>query len=150
MGAGSPGITRRHFCALAAGCACGASQAPAVGGSPVDVGTFADFKKDMISETFVQHDFFVVRNKGRMFAMIATCPHRGGILLVDAQNSKRIVCSNHNAVFTAEGLPTEGPVREGLARLGISVNDKGRIIVDPNRLFPEAEWGDKASSIAVK
>lgn len=148
-GAEPSSITRRKFCALATGCVCGASHALALGDKPVDAGALADFTKDQISEKIVQQDVFIIRNKGRLFAVTAVCPHKNGYLLVDPKNPKRIICSNHNAVFDAEGVPLSGPVHEGLLRFGVSVNDQRRVIVDPNQQFPQSRWGEKASYVAI-
>jgi len=64
--------------------------------------------------------------------------------------SSRIICSSHDAKFTAEGLPRGGTVRRALVRYGISVNDRGRVLVDTSREFQQAQWEDKSSYLAVR
>lgn len=146
-------LSRRNFVALASGCllcSAGARRASAATDKPIDIGEIKDWPKDEISEKFVQHDFFVIRYGGRLFAATAICPHKANYLLLDPQNPDRIVCSGHDSTFTPEGIPTGGPARSALVRYGISVNDKGRVIVDMSREFPKVQWEDKASYIAVK
>jgi nitrite reductase/ring-hydroxylating ferredoxin subunit len=150
----SPLMRRRRFCALASGCllgaACGAQRALALGDKPVDIGPIGTYTKDQVSEKFVEHDILVVRHKGRLFAVIAICPHQGNPLFADPHNPTQIVCLTHTAVFTAEGQPLRGPVRKGLPHLGISRNQAGHAIVDPSLQFPPGQWTDKAGYIALR
>lgn len=145
--------SRRDFVALASGCllcGLGARRAFAATDKPIDIGEAKDWPKDEISEKFVQFDIFIVRYQGKLFASTAICPHKGNYLLLDPQNPDRIVCSGHDSTFTPEGIPTGGPARRGLVRYGISVNAEGRVIVDTSREFPQAQWEDKGSYVAVK
>ena len=146
-------LDRRRFLALASGCLLGSSAGTPVARAstdrPIDVGPITDYKKDEISEKFIQHDIFVIRHRGKLFASAAVCPHKGNCLMLDARNSSRIICSGHSANFTPEGIPQGGPVRRALVRFGISVNDKGRVMVDPSRTFQPAQWEDKSSYLPV-
>lgn len=144
---------RRGFVSLASGCLlCGLGIPAARAGTdrPIDVGTLKDYTRDEISEKFIQSDIFVIRHKGRLFAATAICPHRAGYLLRDPQKPTRIICASHEWTFDAEGALTRGSGNRGLDRFAISVNDKGRIIVDTSREFHQEQWGDKASFIAIK
>jgi nitrite reductase/ring-hydroxylating ferredoxin subunit len=135
-------------CALA--CATTAPRALAAWGDPIPVGTLEDYTKDEISEKHIQHNFFVTRHEGRLFATIATCPHQENYLLRNTKDPKRITCSGHDAVFDPAGRPISGPVRQGLVRFGIAVDDNGIVHVDPNKQFPEAKWDEVGSFIPVK
>ena len=135
-------------CALA--CATTAPRVLAAWGDPIPVGALKDYTKDEISEKYIQHNFFVTRHEGRLFATIATCPHKENYLLRNTKNPKRITCSGHNAVFDPAGKPISGPVRQGLLRFGIAVDDKGIVRVDPNKQFPEAKWDEAGSHIRLK
>lgn len=143
---------RRRFLGLASACCLGlgaSTRALAGAFKPIDIGTLADFPDEGICEKHVSHNFFVVRRGGRLFAVIATCPHKGNFLLRDPQDATRIICSGHDSVFDPEGRPLNGPVRQGLARFAISMDADGRILVDPGRPFPQARWDDRASFIPL-
>jgi nitrite reductase/ring-hydroxylating ferredoxin subunit len=152
--AGAPRHPRRHFLVLASGCllcgAVGRSPVRAATDRPIDVGTIADYPRDVISEKFIQHDVFVIRHRGRLFACTAICPHKANYLLLDPQDPGRIICSGHESKFTPEGRPTSGPARRALVRYGITVNPAGRVLVDTAREFPPAQWEDAACFLAVK
>ena len=146
--------TRRQVLGICSGCAltC-AATAPrllAAWGDPIPVGALKDYTKDEISEKYIQHNFFVTRHEGRLFATIATCPHKENYLLRNTKNPKRITCTGHDAVFDPAGKPISGPVRQGLVRFGIAVDDKGIVRIDPNKKFPEAKWNDARSFIPLK
>lgn len=145
---------RRTFFAITSGCllcsAAGTNRAHAGTDRPIDIGELKDYPKDEISEKFIRYDIFIIRNTGKLYASTAICPHKGNYLLLDPQNPGRIICSGHDSNFDPAGIPTGGPARRALVRYAISVNDKGRVIVDTSREFPQAQWGDKASYVAVK
>jgi nitrite reductase/ring-hydroxylating ferredoxin subunit len=144
---------RRRFFALAAGCcvggAAGLAGARAATDRPIDVGALAEFTRDEISEKAIQHDVFVIRHRGRLFACTAICPHKANYLLRDPQNPGRIICSGHDSTFSPEGVPTGGPARRALVRYGMAVNGQGRVIVDTSREFARHQWDDRASYVAV-
>lgn len=147
-------LNRRRFLAFTSGCflgvAGGATQAVAGAFKPIDVGALKDYPRDGISEKFVQNNFFVIRNRGRLYATIATCPHKGNYLLLNPKDATRIICSGHDSVFNADGLYVSGKARGSLARLGITLSPQGRVLVDTNREFPQPQWNDKASFVAVR
>jgi nitrite reductase/ring-hydroxylating ferredoxin subunit len=135
-------------CALAY--AATASRALAAFGDPIPVGTLKDYTADAISEKYIQHNFFVTRHKGRLFATVATCPHKQNFLYRNPKNPSEIICTGHDAVFDFAGKRISGPVRQGLDRFGIAVDDKGIVQVDTDKRFPEAKWNDAGSFIPLK
>lgn len=149
-------LTRRHMLCLSSGCACAlaamhnAPRAHAAWGDPIDVGAIKDYAKDVISEKFVRNNFFVIRNRGRLYAIIATCPHEENYLVINSRNPKEIVCSGHDAVFDPQGVPIGGRVTEGLVRFGISVDDNGHALVDTKKVYPQQQWDDPKSYITLK
>lgn len=149
-----PALNRRRFLAVGSGCllgALGGARGASAGKlPPVDIGALKSFAQDGISEEFTKNDFFVMRYQGRLFAASTTCPHMGGILQRDSQDTSRIKCGLHGSVFDGEGLAMVGPASGGLTRLGISVNKDGHVTVDPNKEFPQDKWTDKGSYIEVK
>ena len=147
-------MNRRRFLAVGSGCvlgALGAASGVAAGKLPsVDIGSVRNFAQDGISEEFVKNDIFVIRFQGRLFAASTTCPHMGGILMRDSQDTSRIKCGSHGSVFDNEGMVVVGPASSGLIRLGVSVNKDGHVIVDPNKEFPQDKWTDKGSYVEAK
>lgn len=147
-------LDRRRFLAIGSGCvlgALGATTAEAADKSAaVDIGKLKDFAEDGISEAFVKHEFFVIRDDGRLFAASTTCPHKGNSLHKDQDDSSRIVCDGHGSTFNASGTVAIGPATSGLVRLGIAVNAEGHVIVNPREEFPQDNWSDAKSYIDVK
>ena len=74
----------------------------------------------------------------------------GNTLHRDPQNDTRIVCSGHGSVFDVEGMVTVGPASSGLIRFGITVNDKGHVVVNRNQKFLQGNWTDKGCYVEVK
>jgi nitrite reductase/ring-hydroxylating ferredoxin subunit len=147
-------INRRRFLAAGSGCVLGA-WGVAVGATSgkrplIDIGTLKKFPEDGISEEFTKDDFFVMRYQSKLFAASTTCPHMGGILQRDSQDSTRIKCNLHGSVFDAEGIATVGPASTGLIRFGVAVNKEGHVMVDPNKEFPQDKWTDKSCYVEVK
>ncbi len=150
-----PGLfSRRAFIAAGSCCALAAlsnqSDAAKARWPLVDVGTLKDFAKDGISEDFIKHDLFVIRHQDLLFAASAVCPHQGNMLRRDPQDASRIVCGGHGSTFDAEGAVVIGPATDGMVRLGISMDGKGRIMVDRNQEFPQDKWTEKGASIRLK
>jgi nitrite reductase/ring-hydroxylating ferredoxin subunit len=137
-------VNRRQF--VAAGAATialvvlGQSNAhgqPASGGK-VDVGTLSDYPNDVISDKHLKSDkLIVVRNSERIYAMSSRCTHKGTNL---GMKNGRIRCPAHGSVFSEQGTPVSGPAKSALTRYGISLNDKGRLIVDRSKSFGERDW----------
>lgn len=141
-------VNRRRFLALTSGCLlAGGATVRAAGGKlrQVDAGTLKDLTKDGISEGYTTDNFFLIRHEGKIFATIATCPHKGNFLLRDSKNPDRIICSGHDSEFNAEGVPVAGRVKKGLTRFGITISDKGRILVTPDQKFEQKDWAKKGS-----
>jgi nitrite reductase/ring-hydroxylating ferredoxin subunit len=145
---------RRQFLALTSGCllcgAAGMAPARAATDRPIEIGTMADYPKDVISEKYIQHDIFVIRHQGKVFACTAVCPHKASFLLLDPKDPTRIICSSHDWKFTPEGLPLRPPARRPLVRYAIAVKENDRIWVDTSRQFQPAQWDDAACFLGVK
>lgn len=147
-------INRRQFLVVGSGCvlgACtGATRASTSKWEPVDIGPLKNFTKDSISEDFIKQDFFVIRNSGHLFAASIICPHMSNTLHRDPQDDTRIVCSGHGSMFDAEGAVVSGLASSGLTRFGITVNDKGHVVVNCNQEYPQDKWTDKGCYIEFK
>jgi nitrite reductase/ring-hydroxylating ferredoxin subunit len=147
-------FTRRQVLSVCSGCAlAGAAtvtRALAAWDDPIAIGKLEDYSADEISEKYIRHNFFVTRHEGRLFATVATCPHKGNYLFRNAEKPKEIICSGHDAVYDSEGKPVSSPVRHALERFGIAVDDEGIVRVDIRKRFPEAKWDDGESFILLK
>jgi nitrite reductase/ring-hydroxylating ferredoxin subunit len=157
-------LNRRQFVAFAASaaaCACcatcgiaGAAEKPgsapasaAMAKTPVDVGPKTDFATDGITDKFAKsHRVLIVRHEGKIYAPTATCTHKNSALkLKDGE----LVCPSHGSKYSVQGTPTKGPAKGSLFRYGISVDDKGHIIVNRAKQFAEKQWDDEGASITA-
>ena len=158
-------MNRRDFltviaAATCACCACGIAEADeqrpptsgpgagpggAMAKTPVDVGPKSDYAKDGVSDKFSKsHRILVVRHEGKIYAPTSTCTHKNAAVRV---KDGEIVCPNHGSRYSIMGTPTKGPAKASLFRYGISLDDKGHIIVDRAKQFGEKQWDDPAASI---
>lgn len=146
-------MNRREFVAAAGACvACALCPARIARGAEgvIDVGELKSFKKDGISEKFLDAGFFVIRDKGKLFAPTGVCTHKQNLLLVFPKDKTRIVCSGHDSLFSAQGIPLEGPAKKPLPRFGITVNEKGRVLVDVEVVFEEKDWDREGAFVKVQ
>ena len=149
-----PEINRRTFLAACAACAtCPLAAALAADGDSadaksVDVGTAADYPRDGAYDAYAASDgFFVVREKGRLYALGAVCTHKRATLKV---KGAALACPKHGARFNLSGKVTKPPAKRPLPRYAISVDDAGRITVDPSRTIAKQRHGDDdASSVEL-
>ena len=153
-------LDRRTFLAgmaTAAACACascplaafGKDQRgdPAEAAGPIEVGTLDDFPRDGVYDvTAKPHGFFLIRRGGALYALSSTCTHKKALLKV---KGAAIVCPKHGARFDLGGDVRKAPARRPLPRLGISLDEAGRVIVDPTRTFGKSDRDDPASFIPL-
>ncbi len=157
-------LNRRDFvvaagAVVAAACACCscesalAAEAPtsapsASSSGPIDVGTKADYPKDgtIFDKLTKSNRVIVVRNEGKIYAINSTCTHKN--CAVKDKNGE-IVCPCHGSKYSLYGTAIKGPAKGSLFRYGIALNDKGRIIVDKSKQFPEKQWDDAGASISA-
>ena len=92
--------------------------------------------------------FFVIVDKGKLYAPSSTCTHKGCVL--QANTAKDLYCKCHRSDFTLEGYPISGPAKYPLERYSVTVNENGNVIVDRRKSFDEPQWSDPASFIEVK
>jgi cytochrome b6-f complex iron-sulfur subunit len=141
--------------APAAGAAAATGAAPAAGTpgkkgggspvnvatSPVTVGEATKYAKDGIYDEYAKTSgFIVVAEKGKIYAVTAVCSHKRGLLVKDPAVAGQIKCTKHDGKFSAAGSPISGPPKTSLARLAISKNAKGELVVDPTKQFQQADW----------
>jgi nitrite reductase/ring-hydroxylating ferredoxin subunit len=145
-------LNRRQLLIASAAAACaaclgGAESFAAENLAPVDIGTFATYPKDGIYDKFATSGrFLVVRNEGQLYAISNRCTHKAGVVRhVNGQLS----CRNHGSEYSIHGTVTQGPATRSLTRHGISVTEKGRLIVDPGKSFEEREWDSEGTFLII-
>jgi cytochrome b6-f complex iron-sulfur subunit len=133
--------------------ACGqaATSQPATPPEPVDVGVKTDYTTDGATMTWVKTNHIIVMcEEGKIYAMTSRCTHKHCDLQV-SDDASGLHCHCHNSDFNYDGTVIKGPATRGgpLVRYGVAVNDGGHIIVDPTKQFPQDQWTDPASFIAL-
>jgi Rieske Fe-S protein len=150
-------MNRREFVvgALAtAGCgglvSCANQNAGGAAKGPVDVGVAADYRRDgVVSRWAETHGFYLVRERGRLFAVSGICTHRKCLVAPEMDRDMQLVCDCHGSRFSEMGLVLKGPASRSLPHFGIGLDSTGHIIVDPARRFGEKEWDQPGAFIAV-
>jgi cytochrome b6-f complex iron-sulfur subunit len=133
--------------AMAGGAGGGGSGAPAAAADPVGAGALDAFAKDGVFDTLAQKSRVVlVRKDNKLYALTAVCTHQGGTVVA---NNGALRCPKHNATFALDGKNTGGPARTPLVHLGIKVDDKKHVVVDPSKKLTEAQWNDEGSFVKV-
>jgi nitrite reductase/ring-hydroxylating ferredoxin subunit len=152
-------INRRSFLAIgaatSAACACAtcplaamaADKEPAAAG-PVDAGTLADYSKDGAYDAYAAgHGFFIVRRKGKLYALGSACTHKRTLLKLKGD---ALACPKHGARFDLAGTVVKAPAKNDLPRYAIAADDDGKVSVDTSRTFDKKQWDDAASFVALK
>jgi nitrite reductase/ring-hydroxylating ferredoxin subunit len=153
-----PDLPRRTFLAAAASaaaaaCACASCPLAAAPrekkpAEPVDVGTLADFPRDGAYDAYVEAGgFFLVRAKGRLYAVGADCTHKATPLKV---KEGAFACPKHGARFDLTGKVIKAPAKRPLPRYAISLDGAGHVIVDASRTIEKDKLNDDGSFVEVK
>jgi nitrite reductase/ring-hydroxylating ferredoxin subunit len=149
---------RRRFlanAAMATARVCGACPFAALGTAmreaakePVDAGTLADYPRDGVYSGHAESEgFFLVRAKGKLYALDSACTHKKTLLKF---KDNALACPKHGARFNLEGVVTKAPAKRPLPRFAISADGTGKLTVDPSRTFDKDNWDDTASFVAMK
>jgi Rieske Fe-S protein len=146
-------LSRRSFVltviatAAAAGPLLAEESGTASGSMTVDVGALADYAQDGVTDTWAKtKKFLIVRESKRIVAVSSVCTHKNCVV---KPKDGLLVCPCHGSRFSTQGSLQKGPGKGPLAHLGIQLIDS-RIIVDPSKTFPENQWTDPASFIAIE
>jgi cytochrome b6-f complex iron-sulfur subunit len=147
---------RRQFIAAAAAATCavctlcpaGAAYArgPKAPGR-VDAGAGGDFGRQGLYDAWAKTDgFFLVRDGARLYALSATCTHKKKQLV---SNRGAIKCPTHGSTFALDGRVKKRPASRPLPRFAISLDDRGRVIVDGSRQFGPDEADEPDSFVSL-
>jgi cytochrome b6-f complex iron-sulfur subunit len=150
-------IDRRAFLTSTLACTCAAcplaalardSEPDAKAAEPLDVGTLDDYPRDAVYDKYAASDgFFLVRRKGKLYALGSACTHRRTLLKV---KDNAFACPKHGARFDLTGAVTKAPAKKPLRRYAIARDDAGRLTVDPSRAFEKGKRDEPASFVAVE
>jgi len=148
-------LDRRQFVAACVGATCAAcpalralGEAAAAKAEPVDVGPLEQYRAAGIYDPQGSgRRFFLVSRGGRVYAVSATCTHKSVALAV---KDGALKCPRHGSAFSSEGKVTKAPARKALPRFGVRLSGDGRLLVDPAMVFPQGEWDDDGSFVAVR
>jgi cytochrome b6-f complex iron-sulfur subunit len=117
--------------------------------TPVDVGPKSDYLKEGIVDKFAKTKrILIITHEGKIYAPTATCSHKNAVVMLKGDPAE-LVCRAHGSKYSVQGTVTKGPAKVSLYRYGISVDDKGNLIVDRSKQFEEKKWDDPGASIAV-
>ncbi len=87
--------------------------------------------------------FFIVRKRGRLYAVASACTHKEVKLVVIGGVLK---CPRHGSLFDDDGIVTKGPVREALPRFAICLDGDRQVKVDTKVGFSRKQWKDSPRS----
>jgi len=94
------------------------------------------------------HRFFVVREKGRIYALFARCTHLG--CTVNWFPGLRIFkCPCHGSEFHSDGREFAGPAPRPLDRLKIVLDSEGNMLVDTRVVLTAPEFEQKKAYIEL-
>jgi cytochrome b6-f complex iron-sulfur subunit len=123
--------------------------------STLDVGAKSDYATDGITSTWMStNKVAIIRNDNKLYATTAVCTHRGCTVRAPGATTEpdrpyAFKCPCHGAQFDMDGKVLRGPARKSLARFAISVDSNGHVIVDMSQSFPDTDWDNPASFVAV-
>jgi Rieske Fe-S protein len=122
---------------------------PTLPDKPVNAGLLTSYDKDGVTKKYAgkPNYFFVVRKDAKLYACSSICTHKFRPLTL---KDNEFFCPSHKSEFSFEGTVTHGPARDSLPRYGISVDDKGQVMVDCTKEFSESKWDDAASFVVIK
>lgn len=140
-------LTGAAICAGVCGCAGPGGGRVWTGPTSFDIGTMADYPKDgMYTQFEKQGGFFVMREKGRLYAVSAICSHKYCGL---ETKGKELVCDCHGSRFTSQGVVLTGPATRSLEHFGITLSGDRRLRVDRTKVYGEGEWEGAGAWVAM-
>lgn len=118
--------------------------------SAVVLGRPEEFPLGVIERWKKTHRIVLVREEGGFYALLAACTHLGCVPSWQ-QAQRKFKCPCHGSGFHLDGVNFEGPAPRPLERLGITLDDEGRLVVDTAlRLRRErGEWERPEGYLAV-
>jgi Rieske Fe-S protein len=148
-------LNRRDFVATTAGsvalavleCQHVSAEQKEDGQTTIDIGKPSGYPAGTLSDRFAKSNKLLVANYGgKIYVMTAVCTHRKGTI---ALKDGKFHCPRHGSLFPTNGQVEKGPATGSLVRFGITLNDKGNLIVDQSKVFREDAWNNPASYFRI-
>ena len=111
----------------------------------VKVGYPSDFNYGVDTRFQAKDRIWMVRNAEGLFAIFAKCTHLGCTPGWVEQESK-FKCPCHGSGYDMEGVNFEGPAPRPMDRCHLSIDSRGRIVVDKIRLYQASAWEENRDS----
>ncbi len=92
-----------------------------------DLGPATDFPPGTVRHLLL-YDVFIISDPEGIYALLARCTHRGGVLY-KTENNDALVCCRHHSRFDLEGKVTRGPAYEPLEWIRLEKDEAGRLIL---------------------
>lgn len=119
----------------------------AAGRTAFDAGALEDYRETLVTTRWIKrYRVWVVRERGRLIALHARCPHLGCTPRWEA-GTRRFRCPCHGSQFSTEGVALNGPAKNPLQRAAIW-REGDRVMVDPGRLA-ELDAAEPSADFAV-
>ena len=93
----------------------------------VNAGPVTAYAAEGVYTTYLAEGFFVIREKGRLFALSSLCTHRN--CLLSAEPDQSFFCHCHGSTFDENGKVTEGPATRDLPMFATSTDAQGNLMV---------------------
>ena len=88
------------------------------------------------------HRFFVIREKGRVFALFARCTHLG-CTVNWFEDLNIFKCPCHGSEFHSNGVEFAGPAPRPLDRHHITLDSEGNVIVDTALVYTRKQFEEQ-------
>lgn len=92
-----------------------------------DLGPASDFPPGTVRHLLL-YDVFIISDPEGIYALLARCTHRGGVLY-KTENNDALVCRRHFSRFDLEGNVIRGPASESLEWIRLEKDETGRLIL---------------------
>ena len=93
----------------------------------INAGPVTAYAAEGIYEKFISEGFFVIRERGKLFALSSICTHKK--CQVDAEPDHSFLCPCHGSTFDENGKVTQGPATRDLPVLPTNTDSAGNLMV---------------------
>ncbi len=116
-------------------------------------GPVEEFKVGAVDQRFLaSHRVWIVRTREGIYALYARCTHLG-CTPAWVEAVKKFKCPCHGSGFAMDGTNLEGPAPTPLERFPVSLDARGRLVVDLGRRIHkrrDGSWSGPGSFLPVR
>ena len=114
---------------------------------PFDAGNVKDFGQG-IADTFAPNwpHLFVIREGDKLWVATSLCTHKRCDL---RRTGAGFSCECHRCKFRPDGVPIRGPAVKPLPRYGVTIDDRGHVMVDLSKVFEQDRWDEAGAFVKV-